>query len=254
MKENKLWKKAYSKERADAYDEFIRIGAGPIYDSFLETIAEAVQIMRRQKEMRILDLGAGTGKVTERLLKVFPSCSVTCLDGSPEMLAVAKKRFARNSKVGFVEKDFSRTNWSNGLGKFNAAVSAGAIHHLNARQKKNLFQTIHRLLNPGGVFLCADPLRGDTHFLGNLYEEAWIRQIQRNIRQVQRKTVPLPRILMQHRLTQWSEGDQPSSMDQQLRWLWKAGFEEVDCYWKNFGFAVFGGLKSLNGRRALRVQ
>jgi len=30
-------------------------------------------------------------------------------------------------------------------------------------------------------------------------------------------------------------------LDIQLRWLEAAGFQDVDCWYKNFSFAVFGG-------------
>jgi tRNA (cmo5U34)-methyltransferase len=35
--------------------------------------------------------------------------------------------------------------------------------------------------------------------------------------------------------------DRMAPLNTQLRWLEEAGFQDVDCWYKNFSFAVFGG-------------
>ena len=37
--------------------------------------------------------------------------------------------------------------------------------------------------------------------------------------------------------------DQPSRLSDQLRWLWEAGFTQVDCFWMRAGHAVYGGYR-----------
>lgn len=34
-----------------------------------------------------------------------------------------------------------------------------------------------------------------------------------------------------------------ATLDIQLRWLEAAGFQNVDCWYKNFSFTVFGGYR-----------
>src|SRR5437870_3200251 len=41
--------------------------------------------------------------------------------------------------------------------------------------------------------------------------------------------------------------DQPSRLDEQLRWLKAAGFATVDCVWMRAGHAIFGGWGPRNG-------
>lgn len=41
---------------------------------------------------RILDFGCGTGLLTERILKRFPSIQVVALDSSPKMIEVGEKK------------------------------------------------------------------------------------------------------------------------------------------------------------------
>jgi tRNA (cmo5U34)-methyltransferase len=37
--------------------------------------------------------------------------------------------------------------------------------------------------------------------------------------------------------------DKPSSLNIQLQWLKEIGFQDVDCYYKYFNFAVYSGRK-----------
>ncbi|MDZ8084039.1 MAG: class I SAM-dependent methyltransferase [Nostoc sp. DedQUE12b] len=51
----------------------------------------------------ILEIGVGTGLVAERVLKLKPSCNLTGIDISKQMLDVAKKRLG--NKIKLVESD-----------------------------------------------------------------------------------------------------------------------------------------------------
>jgi len=42
----------------------------------------------------LVDLGAGFGALTERILACYPLSQITCVDGSVEMLALARERLA----------------------------------------------------------------------------------------------------------------------------------------------------------------
>ncbi len=238
-----LWRTAYSAERAKTYDQLIRDGMGPVYESTLEAVAEAVFLLSGRRNLRILDLGAGTGNTAERIRQALPSSSVVGLDGSPHMLALARKRFLKDRRVSFVERDFGTKDWMKGLGRFDAVVSVGAVHHLDSAGKRRLFGQIFSLLGKGGVFVGGDPLKGSSDILERVYEDAWVRLIQRNLIRHSGKEVPLESIRSRHRQVQKEEGDVPSPLEDQLEWLKQTGFQQVDCYWKNFGFAVFGGSK-----------
>ncbi|OGR88521.1 MAG: hypothetical protein A3A86_05380 [Elusimicrobia bacterium RIFCSPLOWO2_01_FULL_60_11] len=234
---------AYSQERAVQYDDFIKAGAGPVHEQMLGSVAEALELTFQDRSLRILDMGTGTGSVAARILENHPNAKITCLDGSPDMLDQARKRLGADLRCDFVQRDFGEPSWWNGLGSFDAIVSVGAIHHLDAKGKEALFSKIHRQLRPGGLFLCADPLSGEHAFFDRLYEDAWVKMIQRNLYSSGREKADPEEIRRYIRKTQEAEGDQPSPLIHQLKWLSAAGFEEVECYWKSFGFAVFGGRK-----------
>jgi len=37
-------------------------------------------------------------------------------------------------------------------------------------------------------------------------------------------------------------------VEDQCRWLREIGFDDVDCYWKYFELAIFGGMRSAHSR------
>lgn len=77
---------------------------------------------------RVLDVGCGSGRVTERLLERVPDGSAVALDGSASMLEEAALRLARfGDRVTFVQADLGRPPLPID-GTFDAIVSTAALH------------------------------------------------------------------------------------------------------------------------------
>ena len=66
------------------------------------------------------------------------------------MLEAVRKRFKDDDSVTVVVHNLD--NPLPGLGKFDAAVSSFAIHHLPHQRKRALYAEIYDVLNSGGVF------------------------------------------------------------------------------------------------------
>ncbi len=58
----------------------------------------------------ILDIGAGTGLLSAMLLEKYPAATLTLLDISDRMLAVARERFRNYPAVRFCSGDYSRVD------------------------------------------------------------------------------------------------------------------------------------------------
>ena len=65
----------------------------PGFDRFYGAVLESIPF-REEKEIRVLDLGAGTGLLSAVVAGRFPRARVTLVDLSVEMLRVARRRFA----------------------------------------------------------------------------------------------------------------------------------------------------------------
>jgi len=109
--------------------------------------------------VKILDVGAGYGALTQFLLGYFPNATVICQDGSQEMINMGHQRMAAyEGRFEYVQSDFGKSGWSQGLaGPFEAVVSAIAIHNVrDTKVMQDIYQEILPLLKNGGCFLNFD--------------------------------------------------------------------------------------------------
>jgi tRNA (cmo5U34)-methyltransferase len=204
----------------------------PCFDDFYRTVVERLPFDRGDAP-RILDLGAGTGLLAERVLAAYPSARITLVDVAEGMLAQARKRLSRAAEEGqahFLILDLATAEFS---GSFDAAVSALAIHHLDAAGKRRLFAWIHRSLRREGVFLNADQIRGSTPRLEAINAAAWLAQVR------ERGISATDLAAAQERM----KFDRTDTLENQLAWLRDAGFRDVGCFFQHYMFAVFGGFK-----------
>lgn len=79
----------------------------------------------------ILDLGAGTGYLSEKLNHSFPEADLTLADISADMLNVAN---AKVSKAKLLRLNFDQLN-SAQIGKFDLVASSAALHWANSFEK-----------------------------------------------------------------------------------------------------------------------
>jgi len=173
---------------------------------------------------RVMDLGCGPGTLAEKLLAAFPEMHVICSDGSDEMLKLARQRLASyGERVSYAQADFSAENWTANLPRqLDAVVSARAIHNLRKLKLIGpVYGHVHELLRPGGVFMNIERVNFATPAL------------RRHFRALHIKT-------RGHAAKM--DGAAPS-LAQQLSLLKRAGFRDVDCFWRETNTAIVGGFK-----------
>jgi len=106
--------------------------------------------------IRILDVGAGYGALTQFLLSQFPNATAVCQDGSEQMAKLGKERMKHlKGRVAYALCDFSKAGWSRSLtGPFEAVVSSIAIHNVNSPNiVRGIYEEIFPLVKDGGCFL-----------------------------------------------------------------------------------------------------
>ena len=214
---------------ADAYDR-ARRKLVPCFDDFYRTALELLPVTPADR-FEVLDLGAGTGILSAMIAEAFPKARLTLFDVTPEMLTIAKARLKPLGKrVRFVTADFATASQGQ---SYDAVVSALAIHHLPDSGKRHLFGDVFKYLTPGGVFINADQVAGDTHANDRHSRERWMAHA-RELKIAERDlNAALERM----------KQDLPATVGQQLVWMREAGFLDVACSYRNLIFAVLSGVK-----------
>jgi tRNA (cmo5U34)-methyltransferase len=100
----------------------------------------------------ILDLGVGAGETARRVLERHRGARLVGIDASEEMLRAARTALRGHD----VDLRLGRLEDPLPAGPFDLAVSALAVHHLNAGSKADLFARLHEALRPGARFVLAD--------------------------------------------------------------------------------------------------
>ena len=107
------------------------------------------------REIQVLELGAGTGGTTSYLVDSLVGCgqkfSYTFTDLSSSLVASAKKKFARYNFMKYTTLDIEQAPLSQHLGRYDVVISTNCIH-----ATKNLTTSttnIRNMLRPDGI-LC----------------------------------------------------------------------------------------------------
>lgn len=196
----------------------------------------------------ILELCCGEGLLAEVLLDSFPSFIVHGLDGSVEMLQRARERLTRfGNRFRCSVFDLASGDWRRPGFPVHAIVSSLAIHHLTGPQKQELFFDVHRMLVDGGAFVIADIVEHTNEMGKRLAAETWDEVVQKRAIELDGNTQAFDFFAKEGWNTFWyldpEDIDKPSTLFDQLKWLEKAGFVDVDVHWMLAGHAVFSARK-----------
>jgi tRNA (cmo5U34)-methyltransferase len=201
----------------------------PCYDSFYATAADLAAYSIKVAAPAILDLGAGTGLLSEFMMQKIESASLYLLDESTDMIAKAQQRLAQYNPTIFIQ---SMTEPLPEI-KFDAIVSSVAIHHLANEDKRDLFKRIYQSLASGGVFINAEQILGETEWQKKLYEDMHLngaRALGSDEDEIG---------AAKERMTY----DKCATLSDQILWLREIGFQNADAFFHSFRFAVYAGWK-----------
>jgi tRNA (cmo5U34)-methyltransferase len=220
--------KLHFESEAEEYDKII-IELIPYYSEMVDALVSAIPF-NREKKLRIIDLGCGTGKLSKEIAEKFPNAEFTCVDIAGNMLDIAKSRLKKRAE--YINADFNSYSFN---GKYDLAVSSLALHHLT--QDKDIYEfygKIYDLLNDNGLFINADVVLGSTKALQDVFIEKWIEYMK--------KSVSID-IINNKWLPNYYSEDRPVPLMKHLDFLNKQNFKNIDVIWKYFNYAVYIGEK-----------
>ena len=208
------------------------------------------------KEIIVVDLGAGSGIFLEKVLKIYPNAVCYWIDFSLDFLKIAQKRLEPfGDKINFIHSSIEN-NWENKLEhKPNLIFSMSAIHHLETKEKKNLYKKCFTLLQKNGWFFNADemrtmfkePYKNSLIYWANfveaskdnvpkdleLYYEKWNSHFDNwKLRNIENFSLP-----------KYKGDDLHENFIEQLNWLGEAGYKNQDVFVKYHLWNLIGGQK-----------
>ncbi len=215
--------------------------------------AEQIEIMLRVLAsdgaplQRFADLGCGSGVLARAILARWPEARATLVDFSAPMLAEAEQDLSTHRPAPhFVRADLADASWVEAVAAdapFDAVVSAYAIHHLPDARKRSLYAEIHTLLAPGGRFVNIEHVASSTPSVEELSNDLFIDSLHafQAARGTARSRAAVAEEFV-HRPDKAANILAP--VEDQCAWLRAGGYADVDCYFKVFEMAVFGGRRT----------
>ena len=207
-----------------AYDAAIRRFI-PGYETMIEVVAAEFAAARPG---RVLDLGAGTGALSEAILARDRARTVELIDVDPEMLVEARRRLERFAgRVRVREMSFLAA-----LPACDGAAASLALHHVPAMgEKRALYGRIRAAIRPGGVFVNADATMPAEPAEREAVRRLWVDHMT---------ACGIDEARAFAHLEEWAEEDTYFPLDEELAAMRDAGFDAA-CVWREAAVAVVVG-------------
>lgn len=195
---------------------------------------------------RFLDLGSGSGLLAIAILARYPEAQAFLVDFSEPMMDAARDLLQEDvSLPQFILADLADPAWGASVASaapYDAVVSGFAIHHLTHERKRLLFREIFDLLAPGGMFVNVEHVASATPWVESLFDQAMVESLAAH-----QLRIGTGHSRQQVASAYESRPDKSANIlapvEEQCAWLVDAGFDDVDCFFKYFELAVFGGRK-----------
>jgi malonyl-CoA O-methyltransferase len=151
---------------AKTYDQYANVQKKMALE-LLETVkVEAKGAFEAGEPIQILEIGCGTGYLTERLCQGYPNARITAIDLAPGMIDVAHERI-QHPNLQFICADIEEMEL---LKKYDLVISNATFQWFN--QIEDTTKKIYTSLKPNGI-LCFSTFGESTfHELHSSYKKA----------------------------------------------------------------------------------
>lgn len=215
-------------------------------------VAEQIGVMMSilkssgQPVRNFIDLGCGDGILGATILNEYPSAHGVLADFSEPMIVQAREQLKSfSSQLVFENLDYGDPAWVSRMqpyGPFDAIVSSYSIHHQPDARKREIYAEIYSLLEPDGWFINIEHIAAGAQLTTDLFNKHMIDHWHE-----QEKLKGGTKTREEIAETFMNRPDKDAnillSVHTQCSWLRELGYEQVDCYFRVYELAVFGGRK-----------
>ena len=240
-----VWKKA---SLVESYLQRVRAGV-PLAEAQIDVMMRVIE-RRGAPVENFLDIGCGDGILAATILSEYPEARGVLVDFSTPMIQAALRNLKAYSHVlHFTTVDYSEPAWFDTVsarGPFEVIVSGYSIHHQADAKKQQIYMDVFDLLAPGGVFVNVEHVSSPTPWVEAIHDEMfidslWAGQVGSDNARSRKQ------VAEEYHSREDKAANRLTSVDHQCRWLRQIGFQDVDCYFKAFELAVFGGRRPISG-------
>ncbi|SFD63284.1 malonyl-CoA O-methyltransferase [Paenibacillus catalpae] len=132
----------------DVHADVQRMMAVQLAKSLIERLGK-----RNTDGLKLLEVGCGTGALTEMLANQWPRASITALDIAPAMIKAAKQRniASQSADLRFIQADVE--TWASGVSSdsFDLIVSSACFQWLS--HPRQTLNHLRQILRPGGLLV-----------------------------------------------------------------------------------------------------
>ena len=111
------------------------------------------------ENLKFLEIGSGTGRLTKFMALAFPKAQITCVDLSSFYLAKAKKNLANFKRIDFLQGNAEDLSFKDK--SFDVVYSCFLFHELPLNIREAVLKESSRLLKPMGFLGLVDSLQNN---------------------------------------------------------------------------------------------
>lgn len=158
---------------ADAYDQSVKTSEESDsypFAGYHEVRNRILGLASEKNKGRVLDMGVGTGKITEPLYRL--GYKITGVDLSGRMIEIAKEKMP---EATWIEGEF-RESLSELEGTYDVVIFNYAIHHVSYADQEDLLKRLNRYVKEDGMVIIGDvstETKEDMEALKHKYQSIW---------------------------------------------------------------------------------
>ncbi|MBN2454036.1 methyltransferase domain-containing protein [Candidatus Woesearchaeota archaeon] len=151
------------------YDGTRQARHGKAYERywFTRRIREITRDLRPFSRGKVLEIGCGTGAITEGVASALPNLDITATDISPQLIKKCREYYP-HSRVKYEVADAFKLNYREN--SFDAVIAVEVIEHV--LDHKAMIKEAARVLKPGGIIIIDTPYKFHP-----LWKLEWLRRI-----------------------------------------------------------------------------
>lgn len=265
------WKTEFDSERrSSTYDKAISVFS--LRRDERLRVLKAILPKTSDSSFKILELGAGTGIITEMLAEHYQEATVVAVEGAKKMMKQAKSKTLSKetaNRINWVLADYSSPSWLEYVtAPFDLIVSMDSLHHLTHNRKKELYQEVYDSLGRSGSLLVSDHITSGECYYKDPQYLFWIEEILHNLRRVEKeseialllenmypwtyddlKGLSIPQLHKGFTVGLELEGENPMPLMQHIEVMRNIGFESVIVEYRYSNFAIVSAHKGTPGQR-----